>query len=678
MGASLVARLLIGVCALTLLGFGSPDWNKATLPAKAQVVEGKLAFDIQGSGGYGIGVVNLDGSDWKQIAPVTMIGAPSWSPDGKRIAFSYRDTVHVMNADGSGLKDLGHRGTYTDWTPDGSRVIAGSNGLDEIDPDSGEVTRLFDTEFAGKMSLSPDGKRIALDHAGFEFTIRDYPSGNVVARLADDLFAMDPDWSPDGSTIAFSSYSPESDARSIWIMDAEGKNPRPLFPPSECVPAPDAAAGALLCPSDDDPAWSPDGTQIAFIRDTEAIGTDPGCTGCRGSVGTDIGVVNVDGSGLRQVTQTAEQEREPDWQPVPQVTPGPAATESGPGIASQEGSARPSDLPLQGKIAFLRDYKVWVINADGSGELRLSEDGLFSDYAPDWSPDGSKIVFSRQEEDPLRPREEVSLPQVFVMNADGSNVTQLTNEPYGAGEPAWSPDGNQIGYVSGSQQSQQTLGDCCYELHVMDANGGNDRVLNRDANSDDISWSPDGSKIAFGTRRGDYRTSVIFTIAADGSDERRLSSGGDVDWSPNGPRLAFAREGQSVGVLNILVINPDEGDPRELIIDGQCSLETSPVCPPSRLDPAWSPDGTQIAYWRYGANGAANIWRVGADGNNERQLTFSTSFDIDPDWQPIPISDETESGTELTVQAAALIALGVLAAGSLVALPVAALWRRRR
>src|SRR2546423_8170263 len=80
--------------------------------------------------------------------------------------------------------------------------------------------------------------------------------------------------------------------------------------------------------------------------------------------------------------------------------------------------------------------EIYVINSDGTGLTRLTNDG-FDDYAPHWSPDGTKIVFNKHLTGP-------SNNEIFVMNADGTNPVDLTNNPGQDARPSWSPDGKRI------------------------------------------------------------------------------------------------------------------------------------------------------------------------------------------------------------------------------------------
>src|SRR5205085_2032493 len=160
-----------------------------------------------------------------------------------------------------------------------------------------------------------------------------------------------------------------------------------------------------------------------------------------------------------------------------------------------------------GKIAFmsLRDGSFWdpevyVMDPDGSNRMNLSNNPagprrrwLQGDYYPAWSPDGAKIAFSSQRFPDFENR------HIYVMNADGSNQTRLTNAPGRWSDwPAWSPDGSTLAFDSNMDFSG-------YQIYVMNADGSNRIALTNLGNNASPDWSPDGEKIAFSSERSGHQ-----------------------------------------------------------------------------------------------------------------------------------------------------------------------------
>ncbi len=213
---------------------------------------------------------------------------------------------------------------------------------------------------------------------------------------------------------------------------------------------------------------------------------------------------------------------------------------------------------------------------------------------------------------------------VYLMNADGSNVRQLTNHGAKDEDPAPSPNGAQIAFT--------TYRDGNWEIYVMNADGSNQRNLSRHGGDDyAASWSPNGQQITFYSTRDNVRQ--IYVMNADGSNQRRISSpdnGGNTDdwapvWSPNGSVIAYQgiphRNSGGDGTADIFLIDPNGGSKRNLT-QGSGADEESP---------AWSPNGNQILY-QSNRNGNYDIWIMNADGSGQRTLTSGPGEDEYPAW----------------------------------------------
>jgi len=172
---------------------------------------------------------------------------------------------------------------------------------------------------------------------------------------------------------------------------------------------------------------------------------------------------------------------------------------------------------INGKIAFASDrdgnYEIYVMNADGSGQTRLTNNN-YKEGHPDWSPDGTKIVFTSNRD---------GNPEIYVMNANGSGQTRLTNNNYKDGEATWSPDGTKIVFQSDRDGN--------VEIYIMNANGsGQTRLTINSASDWDPNWSPDGTMIVFESdRNGNYE---IYVMNANGSGQTRLTINSASDYEP--------------------------------------------------------------------------------------------------------------------------------------------------
>jgi WD40 repeat protein len=173
--------------------------------------------------------------------------------------------------------------------------------------------------------------------------------------------------------------------------------------------------------------------------------------------------------------------------------------------------------PAEGKYLVYRgvlggQWDLWKMRADGQSPVRLTNTGPIESY-PDWSPDGSRIVYSREDGD----------TEIWVMRADGSNQTQLTDNSAADICPRWSPDGGSIVFCSYRDGNP--------EIYKMDPDGSNQTRLTNDSASDNYpTWSPDGSRIIW------CRDDDLWEMSPDGSNQHLVKA--DLGYSPDwwGPR----------------------------------------------------------------------------------------------------------------------------------------------
>lgn len=235
------------------------------------------------------------------------------------------------------------------------------------------------------------------------------------------------------------------------------------------------------------------------------------------------------------------------------------------------------------------------------------------DYEPAWSPDGKFIAFVSNRSGPLK---------VWTMHADGSDPRQLTVGDHEDDAPAWSPDGSRIAYVS--MQDGQA------EIYLTRADGTQTQRLTRDSGSDiHPQWSPDGSRILFNSSRHSLDSSnpdvfELFTMNVDGSDVRPITRGGVAtyaSYSPDGSRLVFRRQA-SDGNSEIVVAAADGS--------GEKNISRNPA-----FDgwPAWSRDGRRIVFARESGDDA-HILAGDPDGSCESVVVERPGRSTNPRWSP--------------------------------------------
>jgi Tol biopolymer transport system component len=278
------------------------------------------------------------------------------------------------------------------------------------------------------------------------------------------------------------------------------------------------------------------------------------------------------------------------------------------------------------KIAFSSDrdgnsLAIYVMNAaDGSGQTRLTYNPVDYDKDRDsrWSPDGKKIAFASSFRDvnghDLK-------GEIYVMNADGTNTTRLTNNIDFDRSPDWSPDGEKIAFTSDRDGNT--------EIYVMNADDGSGQtnISNNSAREYYPDWSPDGEKIAFTSDR-DGNTEIYVMNADDGSGQTRLTYNPALDeqssWSPDGEKIAFTSDRD--GNTEIYVMNADGTNTTRLTYISAIDDE-----------PRWSPDGKKIAFVSTRDQISTEIYVMNADdGSDVTRLTYNPGTDSHPDWAPTP------------------------------------------
>lgn len=285
-----------------------------------------------------------------------------------------------------------------------------------------------------------------------------------------------------------------------------------------------------------------------------------------------------------------------------------------------------NDMPVwspDGKsIAFYSDRggnsDIFVMSPDGSRVRQLTRDAFATlyfmkspeDRNPSWSPDGSQIAFESGRGNQMLTYVN---HDIYVMAADGSNVTRLTDDGADEGAPTWSASGGSIAYVKMDYFSEQAIiENPAWDIYVMNADGTHQTQLTGDpANELEPSWSPDGTKIAFISDRNgpDFD---IYVMNADGSNMMQLTDDPANEfgptWSPDGKQIVFNSDRH--GNVQLFRIDLDGSGLVQLTNDSSNSAYAD-----------WSPDGEHIVFESDRDTGEANIYVMNADGSNVIQLT---------------------------------------------------------
>ena len=273
-------------------------------------------------------------------------------------------------------------------------------------------------------------------------------------------------------------------------------------------------------------------------------------------------------------------------------------------------------------IAF-RSYRdggageIYVMNPDGSDPVNLTNNDL-TDIGPRWFGDKGQITFSAFRE------EQVRLIFPHIMNADGSDSKLFAFMPLLIDQgfnDVWeifpSPDGRQILFVIERMSSD------IYLLDLTDPNPEPINITNNPADDDSPDWSPDGSKIAFVSNRSGNREVYVMDMV-NLSEPVNLTQHELIDgrpsWSPDGKKLAF--------------ISTRDGNPEIYVMDADGS-NTHRLTNNPAIDghPDWSPDGNFIVF-DTDRNGDSEIYVMDADGSNPTNVTNNPADDAFPSWSP--------------------------------------------
>ena len=256
---------------------------------------------------------------------------------------------------------------------------------------------------------------------------------------------------------------------------------------------------------------------------------------------------------------------------------------------------------------------IWVMEPDGSNQHPLTNDRVV-DIFPEWSPDGSKIAWTRGGPGPGG--------ELWVMNADGSGSTRITFNSFSDFDPTWAPDGETLAFRS--RRAGNT------DIFTINIDGTGERRLTRAPESDTRpDWSPTGARITF-SRLG--ATCNIFTMRQDGSDVRKLTDDA-LDavishYSPSADRIMFTDNFCGFVESDVFVMRPDGSDVTQI-------TDTSE----NELSNAWSPDGersvVELSTFNKNQLGQSDLAILDMDTGEVTNVTRTRDVnEIHSDWSP--------------------------------------------
>jgi TolB protein len=282
-------------------------------------------------------------------------------------------------------------------------------------------------------------------------------------------------------------------------------------------------------------------------------------------------------------------------------------------------------------------WQVWTASARLTGAKKLTTGPADSGW-PVWSPDGRKLTFDSNRT--ANPKDGRAINDVFVMNADGTAVTKLTDSVGASADAAWSPDGSLIAFDADRGNPAAKQG-----IYVMNADGGGLRritTLPRGYENDLApGFSPDGKRLVFTRYRGKgcpqpfcpAERAALFIVGLNGTGLRQLTSfaihAGDADWSPDGKRIVF--EAYPNGPYGDVYLIGTNG--RNLR-----NLTRNPLGKAGSADPVWSPDGTKILFLDnriVRGRGRTGLATMRPNGTARAFLSPQSVESHQPDWESV-------------------------------------------
>jgi Tol biopolymer transport system component len=557
--------------------------------------------------------------------------------------------------------DFGEQGVFA-WSPDGGQIVfnAGSgpdadghydHDLYVINADGSDLHRITEGETTDlDPSWSPDGEWIAFHRdCGLWLVHPDGSDAHELLEASDDLCVGGTAWSPDGERIVFADWHARDDIHEIWVIGRDASDPHVVYSFEQ-------ALEWFIT------AWSPDGDRLACIYGGEGWTT-----------GFTIGL-----EGGSEPEQMAEDRLPWHWFPNHRLWEGEW---TGSALLPPAGPERWVSIE---SCADVTPWQLCIYDHESGEVTQLTDDLDFGEPGPAaWSPDGEQIVFNAGSGPNADGHYNHDL---YIINADGSDLHRITEGEAADVDPSWSPDGEWIAFHH----------DCSLRVIHPDGSGAHDLLQGTDELCvGGTTWSPDGGRIAFVDWHARDDVHEIWIVGRDGSDPHvaysfeRALEWFVVAWSPDGDRLAciYGGENWTEGLL----FDPDGSNPKQLeegelpwtwlpshrLWEGEwAAVEPAPPAGPGRsayveacegVTPwqicirdeesgeviqvtddldfgeqgvfAWSPDGGQIVFNAgVGPNADGghdhNLYVINADGSDLRQITEGDVNYLDPSWSP--------------------------------------------